>query len=148
MCFSAQLPLPPGIFLWILFIAFFSRFSRSHQKLVNRHLRTGFRTHLRGILSEVSQLWNSFGQAVLFNSQLLKFSHEAITVGANLKNHRVAYAFVTQFNSLLELINSHLGLTSLDEADDLVQNIPPVSSSSDLVGGDPNVVEEVSETRF
>ena len=129
-------------------MAFFFRFSRSHQKLVNRHLRTGFRTHLQGILSEVSPLWHSLGQAVLFNSRLLKFSHEAITVGANLKNHRVAYAFVTQFNSLLELINSHLGLTHLDEADDSEQNIPPVSSSSDLVGDGPDAVEEVSETRF
>jgi hypothetical protein len=115
--------------------------------LVNRHLRAGFRKHLQGILSEISPLWHSLGQAVLFNSRLLKFSHEAITVGANLKNHRVAYAFVTQFNSLLELINSHLGLTNLDEIDS-EQNLPPVSSSSDLVGGDPDVSEEVSETQF
>ena len=69
-------------------------------------------------------------------------------MGTNLKNHRVAYAFVTQFNSLLELINSHLGLTNLDEIDDSEQNLPPVSSSSDFVGDDPDVSEEVSETQF
>ena len=144
-----QAPLTPRCFsLMVPFSSpFLFRFSDFHQKLVNRHLRSGFRKHLQETLAQISPLWHSLGQAVLFDSRLLRFSHEAIVVGTNLKNHRVAFVFVTQFNSLLELVNSSLGLTSLDEVDS-EQSLPPVVSPSNLVGGDLAVSEEVSETPF
>ena len=80
-----------------------------------KHLRTHFKTHLQETFALLPPLWQRLGQKVLFDPRLLRFTHDTIVVGTNLRNHRVAFVTVMQLNSLLDLLSSNLGLSELED---------------------------------
>ena len=65
-----------------------------------------------------------------YEPRLLRLTHEVITVGTNLRNHRVIFASVMQINSLLGIVNSNLDLLGLDDSDPSKSTSPVASSSS------------------
>ena len=114
---------------YCLFLDSFSSFNESQKHILSFHLRSSFQTHLTRSLSQLPALWQRLGQRVEYEPRLLRFSHEVITVGTNLRNHRVVFASVMQINSLLGIVNSNLDLLGLDDSD-LSKFASPVASSS------------------
>ena len=118
----------PG--LYCLFLDSFPSFNESQKHILSFHLRSGFRTHLNRALSQLPLLWQRLGQKVEYEPRLLRLSHEVITVGTNLRNHRVIFAAVMQINSLLGIVNNNLNLLGLDDSDPSKSPSPMASSSS------------------
>ena len=102
--------------------------------MLSKDLRANFRAHLHEAFSQLPFLWQKLGQKVTYEPRLLRFSHEVITVGSNLRNHRVMFVSVMQLNSLLDLVGSSLGLPGLDDSSPIKSASPVASSSSTLVG--------------
>ena len=119
--------------LYCLFLDSFSSFNESQKHILSFHLRSSFQTHLTRSLSQLPVLWQRLGQKVEYEPRLLRFSHEVITVGTNLRNHRVVFASVMQLNSLLGIVNSNLDLSGLDDSDPGKSTSPVASSSSTLL---------------
>ena len=116
--------------LYCLFLDSFSSFNESQKHILSFHLRSSFQTHLNQALSQLPVLWQRLGQKVEYEPRLLRLSHEVITVGTNLRNHRVIFASVMQINSLLGIVNSNLDLLGLDDSDPSKSTSPVASSSS------------------
>ena len=119
-----------------LFLDPFSSFNESHKHVLSFHLRSSFQTHLNQALSQLPALWQRLGQKVEYEPRLLRFTHEVITVGTNLRNHRVVFVSVMQLNSLLDIVNSNLSLSGLDDSCPGKSTSPVASSSSTLVDAD------------
>ena len=131
----------------IFFTVSFSSFNEFHQKVLSTHLRSSFQAHLHQTLSQLPSLWQKLGQKVVFEPRLLRFTHEVITVGTNLRNHRVVFVSVMLLNSLLDLVNCSLGLSELDDSRS-VKSAAPVASSSNTLVGDTDVSEEIAVSVF
>ena len=115
--------------------------------MLSFHLRSSFQTHLNQTLSQLPALWQRLGQKVEYEPRLLRFTHEVITVGTNLRNHRVVFVSVMQLNSLLDIVNSNLSLSGLDDSCPGKSTSPVASSSSTLVG-DADASEEIAVSVF
>ena len=115
--------------------------------MLSSHLRSSFQAHLHQTLSQLPALWQKLGQKVVYEPRLLRFTHEVITVGTNLRNHRVVFVSVMQLNSLLDLVGCSLGLSGLDDPCPVKSTSPVASSPSTLVG-EADVSEEIAVSVF
>ena len=125
----------------------FSSFSKFHQKVFSSHLRTRFQEHLNQTMFQLPALWQRLGQKVEYEPRFLRFTHEVITVGSNLRNHRVVFVSVMLLNSLLDIVNSNLGLSGLDDfCPGKFES--PVASSSRIIVEDTSASEEIAVSVF
>ena len=115
--------------------------------MLSSHLRSSFQAHLNQTMSQLPALWQRLGQKVEYEPRFLRFTHEVITVGSNLRNHRVVFVSVMLLNSLLDIVNSNLGLSGLDDSCPGKSASPVASSSSTLVG-DTDASEEIAVSVF
>ena len=125
----------------------FSSFSKFHQKVFSSHLRTRFQEHLNQTMFQLPALWQRLGQKVEYEPRFLRFTHEVITVGSNLRNHRAVFVSVMLLNSLLDIVNSNLGLSGLDDFCPVMYE-SPVASSSRTVVEDTSAPEEIAVSAF
>ena len=125
----------------------FSSFSEFHRKVFSSHLRSRFQAHLNQTMSQLPALWQRLGQKVEYEPRFLRFTHKVITVSSNLRNHRAVFVSVMLLNSLLDIVNSNLGLSGLDDFCPGKFESPVASSSSTLVE-DTGASEEIAVSVF